>query len=200
MEMQQSVKRRNLFFYKDHRILQLLLLVQKKLFWAFNIASNFCFLILVFCRRKIYEVPEDEERHIRHIYYASPQAFNLPCHSSNHSKFFVCVLPDNRGTICLCILFPQFYPSLFLDFTFFFHKLLLSEPEISNSAVQNTAQRYSKFVKLIPNTAKLMHSSYYFLHFTWVCIHQHWISSAILLLIQLLCTYKILPRVSPNHN
>lgn len=25
----------------------------KKLFWAFNIASNFCFLIFVFCRRNI---------------------------------------------------------------------------------------------------------------------------------------------------
>lgn len=24
-------------------------------------------------------------------------------------KFLVCVLPDNRGAICLCILFPQFY-------------------------------------------------------------------------------------------
>lgn len=57
---QESIgEKRNLFSsYKHHRILQLLLLlVQKKFFWAFNIASNFCFLIFVFYKREKYQVP-----------------------------------------------------------------------------------------------------------------------------------------------
>lgn len=55
---------------------------KKQFFWAFNIGSNFC----VLQERKTYQVPEDEDRHIQHIHYTSPQAFNLPCHSSNHSQ------------------------------------------------------------------------------------------------------------------
>lgn len=101
-------------FYNYH-----LLLVQKKFFWAFNIASNFCFLIFVFYKREKYQVPQDEEIRIQHTYYTSPQAFHLPCHSSNHSQISSLCASRQQGSY----LFMHFISTILsltnLSFRFF---------------------------------------------------------------------------------
>lgn len=102
------VKRGNLFFsYKHHRILQLLLLVQKNSF-----SEHLTLVpIFVFYKREKYTRFQKMKTDISNIFIIHLHKLLIylvilviiP-------KCLVCVVPDNRGTICLCILFPQFYP------------------------------------------------------------------------------------------
>lgn len=114
------VKRRNLIFYTHHRIWKLLLLIQRKFFWPFNSASKFCLLTLLYQVRKIYQVPEDEERHIQHIYYTPSQAFHLSCHTSNHPQIS-CFCASRQQGDYLFLHFISIIPSLTnFSFCFFF--------------------------------------------------------------------------------
>lgn len=121
--------------------------------------------------------------------HTPPQAFNLLCHHSNYSQISCfCGSRQEWNYWFMCFISIMLF-FMHLNFCFFW-PLLLTKPEICNSAVPSVAHVSSKFEKLIHKTVRLMQRSNSLLQCACFCIHQHRISSATLLFIQLIGSPK----------